>query len=332
MWKVVAQAAHGVGAPAVAGGFAGSVPGQRELQCAKSGRVAVRRWRRRAASAGGGAVRAALRRGGQGGSRPTCCGAESASSPAVCSSEFQKAALLARSSSDCSGCVAAAKARRGSGYAGQPSSPGGQHKADWRPGAAEGSALPQDQILLGTARSGRAAWAARAPAAGVGVFPHGVHLPCFLQQYAGREKKYPPLQITGADNICAAFAGAGHARPARVRQTAFMGRLRLHTRGPCRAVNQGPYAPNVWRSISRRSFRSFSGLAAAPRPLTSSVHSTLVESPPPSSSAVKVPLDLALLEVAAQAPGLFLAGKDDLSLAAVGVLFPAAFRPSSLSS
>ena len=31
--------------------------------------------------------------------------------------------------------------------------------------------------------------------------------------------------------------------------------------------------------------------------------------------------DLALLEVAAQAPGLFLAGKDDLSLAAVGVLF-----------
>ncbi len=31
--------------------------------------------------------------------------------------------------------------------------------------------------------------------------------------------------------------------------------------------------------------------------------------------------DLALLEVAAQAPGLFLAGKDDLSFAAVGVLF-----------
>ena len=31
--------------------------------------------------------------------------------------------------------------------------------------------------------------------------------------------------------------------------------------------------------------------------------------------------DLALLEVAAQAPGLFLAGKDDLGLAAVGVLF-----------
>ena len=31
--------------------------------------------------------------------------------------------------------------------------------------------------------------------------------------------------------------------------------------------------------------------------------------------------DLTLLEVAAQAPGLFLAGKDDLGLTAVGVLF-----------
>ena len=86
----------------------------------------------------------------------------------------------------------------------------------------------------------------------------------------------------------------GRARPARACKAdgpSWEG-CGPHMCGPYRAVNQGPYAPNVWRSISRRSFRSFSGLVKRPRPLTSSVHSTLVASPPPSSSAVKVPLIL----------------------------------------
>ena len=58
-----------------------------------------------------------------------------------------------------------------------------------------------------------------------------------------------------------------------------------------------------------------------PRPLTSSVHSTLVASPPPSSSAVKVPLILPFWKLQLRHRGFSFAGKDDLGLAAVGVLF-----------
>ena len=136
----------------------------------------------------------------------------------------------------------------------------------------------------------------------------------FYTRYAGGGKKYPPRR---ADACLLASLGetdspdtgevarsvrggavarrAGGSEPCRDPKYFGLPGGSLHPlrREPPRRGGQATfYTPNVWRSISRRSFSSFSGLVKRPRPLTSSVHSTLVASPPPSSSAVKVPLIL----------------------------------------
>lgn len=57
-------------------------------------------------------------------------------------------------------------------------------------GQAQQNLRPQDQIFLTArtcGRSGRLALLHRGC-----IFPHGVHLPCFLQQYAGGEKNIRP--------------------------------------------------------------------------------------------------------------------------------------------
>ena len=123
--KVVAKAAHRIGAPAVAGGFT-ALPGQRELQW-KAGRVAVRpgvgRRRRLAVSCAG-----ALRRGGQGEVLPHAAGGVG-QLPGGLLGKFQKVALLAQQQRLLG--LHGRRERAAQLRVNRPiQRPGGQHKAD----------------------------------------------------------------------------------------------------------------------------------------------------------------------------------------------------------